>query len=110
MLALLPKLLSAILTAGARKESLKRFGQMISAVLEQLLPRKFTHIPYCFGEPLVVKVCIKQDEMEMGGHDDKGVGAEVLVGVAVIEAVCDDFAGASAMKMGSHSTTVKVRK
>ena len=31
--------------------------------------------------------------MEMGGHDDKGVGAEVLVGVAMVQAVCDDFAG-----------------
>ena len=44
-------------------------------------------------QPAVVKISVKNDEMEMSGHDHKGIDAQLFMNMAVVKAICDDFAG-----------------
>jgi len=67
---------------------------MFRSMVHQLTARKLTHIVQRLFQSFRVKLNVKQDGMQVSGHNDEGVHAQVLVFHAVIETICDDLAGA----------------
>ena len=103
MAALLPKLPRPIYPAWIANDLFERIRHPLFAEVGQLPSGILAHIAQRASQAFIVKIFVKQNQMQMRGHDAKGIDAQSFVFMATIRQ------GSSAINTGNHSTTVKVR-
>lgn len=93
MLALLPEVVFPVAAAACAEELSVDGRHLLIAILDQAPAGERAQCSNRFLQPQAVEVGVEEDQVEIGGHDDEGVDAQVFVLVTVVEVFGDDEAG-----------------
>src|SRR5262249_23576837 len=89
----LPEAALAILPGTAPKDFREGWRQMGRTIIRQFPAGELAEIRQDFLQRRGLKAFVKENAVQMCGHDDVGIGPQTLVAMTVVETVRDDFAG-----------------
>lgn len=72
------------------------------AIVGQLSSGELSHRRDGFVQPFIIKVGIKENQVCVGGHDNKGIDAQAFMLVAIVETFGQDEAWFSRENTGSQ--------
>jgi hypothetical protein len=93
VLGWLPEPALAVLPGVLTKNFSKTLGKMGSAMVKQLTSAELAHVVQRVFQPFLIEIDVKDDSMQVGGHNHVSVDRQVFIADTLIKTVCDDFTG-----------------